>query len=184
MVDSVLKRIAIGDKAAVQQCLKQYGGLVWSLSRRMTTNAEDAEDATQDIFLDLWKHASKFDPAKSSEATFIAMIARRRLIDRMRSSGRTPKMESIEIAEELHGGMVDESIDKGIDANRALTALAGLDPTHREAIRLSVVLGLTHREISEKMGLPLGTVKTNIRRGLLRVREMLGVSSDTSGEIL
>ena len=99
MVDSILKRIAIGDKAAVQQCLKQYGGLVWSLSRRMTTTAEDAEDATQDIFLDLWKHASKFDPAKSSEATFIAMIARRRLIDRMRSSGRTPKMESIEIAE-------------------------------------------------------------------------------------
>jgi len=184
MVDSLLKRIAIGDKAAVQQCLKQYGGLVWSLSRRMTTTAEDAEDATQDIFLDLWKHASKFDPAKSSEATFIAMIARRRLIDRMRSSGRTPKMESIEIAGELHGGRVDESIDAGIDANRALTALAGLDPTHREAIWLSVVLGLTHREIAEKMGLPLGTVKTNIRRGLLRVREMLGVSSDASGEIL
>ena len=93
-------------------------------------------------------------------------------------------MESIEIAEELHGGRVGESIDAGIDANRALKALAGLDPTHREAIRLSVVLGLTHREIAEKMGLPLGTVKTNIRRGLLRVREMLGVNSDASGEIL
>ena len=74
--EAILNRIANGDQDAVQECLKTYGGLVWSLARRMLRNSDDAEDAVQEIFVDIWKNAGRFDPSQSSETTFIAMIAR------------------------------------------------------------------------------------------------------------
>ena len=88
MAEGVLKRIAAGERAAVDECLKKYGGLVWSLARRMLRNQDDAEDAVQEIFVDVWKNAGRFDEAQASETTFIAMIARRRIIDRIRTSTR------------------------------------------------------------------------------------------------
>ena len=87
-VTNVLHRVAAGDRAAVRECLARYGGLVWSLVRRSTSDAAEAEDAVQEIFVDVWQSASRFDPAVASEATFIAMIARRRLIDRARRRNR------------------------------------------------------------------------------------------------
>jgi RNA polymerase sigma-70 factor (ECF subfamily) len=84
VAQAILKRIAAGDKTAVQDCLDSYGGLVWSLARRMSPNTNEAEDAVQEIFIDVWKNAARFDESQSSETTFVAMIARRRLIDRLR----------------------------------------------------------------------------------------------------
>ena len=88
MPDSVLARVGAGDASAVRDALQRFGGLVWALARRMSANTSDAEDAVQEIFVDVWKSAKKFDPAAGSEATFVAMIARRRLIDRMRARQR------------------------------------------------------------------------------------------------
>ena len=88
MAEAILHRITQGDQTAVQDCLKKYGGLVWSLARRMSANTDDAEDAVQEIFIDVWKNAARFDESQSSETTFIAMIARRRLIDRLRYTNR------------------------------------------------------------------------------------------------
>ena len=79
---SPLQRVADGDGDAIKICIDAYGSIVWSLARRMTTNNEEAEDAVQEIFIDLWKSAERFDPQQGSEVTFVAMIARRRLIDR------------------------------------------------------------------------------------------------------
>src|SRR5689334_2870619 len=90
---SLLARVAAGDAAAVRECIAQYGGLVWSIARRFELS--DAEDAVQEIFLDLWKSAARFDPSIASEATFIAMIARRRLIDRRRTRRRRPTTEQL-----------------------------------------------------------------------------------------
>ena len=88
--------MAAGDPLAVQECLDAYGGLVWSLARRMFQSRDDAEDAVQEIFVDIWRNADRFDPAQASETTFIAMIARRRLIDRLRYSNRRLSPESLE----------------------------------------------------------------------------------------
>ena len=93
---TILKRIASGNTPAVQECLDTYGGLVWSLALRMLPNANEAEDAVQEIFIDIWKNAERFDEAQASETTFIAMIARRRLIDRLRKVNRQPNIDSLE----------------------------------------------------------------------------------------
>ena len=92
---TILQRIAAGDTAAVDECLEKYGGLVWSLAKQLTRTQDDAEDATQEVFVELWQKASSFAPDKSSESTFIAMVARRRLIDRLRRDERRPMTASV-----------------------------------------------------------------------------------------
>ena len=86
VAQTILQRIASGDSLAVQECLDTYGGLIWSLARRMLPDVNEAEDAVQEIFIEIWKTAERFDESKSSETTYVAMIARRRLIDRLRKS--------------------------------------------------------------------------------------------------
>jgi RNA polymerase sigma factor (sigma-70 family) len=173
LADTLLQRIAGGDKAAVGLVLDRYGGLVWSLARRAFPNASDAEEVVQEIFLEVWRMAGRFDPAIAAEATFIAMIARRRLIDRRRKVGRT--IATTELAVEP-GGASDRELnraDVGDDAKRAAEALATLSAEQQRVLRLSVIQGLSHEKIAAATGLPLGTVKTHVRRGLIRVRELL-----------
>jgi RNA polymerase sigma-70 factor (ECF subfamily) len=93
--DCVLPRIAAGDPGAASDCLARYGGLVWSLARRFLSNVADAEDAMQDVFIELWKNAGRYDPSRASEPTYVTMIARRRLIDRKRKAGRAPPAQPL-----------------------------------------------------------------------------------------
>jgi RNA polymerase sigma-70 factor (ECF subfamily) len=174
---SILKSVAEGEPGAVQACIDRYGGLVWSLSRRLAGNTADAEDAVQDIFLDVWRSAGRFDPALASESTFIAMIARRRLIDRRRRAGRRLDGEGASpVLEDAAAARPDgtaEALDLSEDARAANNALEQLRPEQQRVIRLSIYHGLSHEKIAEATGLPLGTVKTHVRRGLMRVREIL-----------
>jgi RNA polymerase sigma-70 factor, ECF subfamily len=173
---AILQKIAKGDKTAVQECLRTYGGLVWSLARRMSPNIDDAEDAVQEIFVDVWKNAEKFDETKSSETTFIAMIARRRLIDRIRKVNRSPKSDSIEdMLVEPHNRF-DESMQVSIEAKQAAKALETLRPEQRQVLQLSIYHGYSHQEIADALQMPIGTVKTHARRGIIQVREVLGVN--------
>lgn len=177
MSQSILKRIANGDQSAVQDCLKSYGGLVWSLARRMLRNSDDAEDAVQEIFVDVWKNAERYDEAQASETTFIAMIARRRLIDRIRFTQRRISADSIEdmLSEPARTGDADmQTLVEGREAFRALKALR---PEQQQVLQLSIIQGLSHQEISDATGMPLGTVKTHARRGLIQARELLGVTN-------
>jgi len=179
---AILKSIADGDKTAVQACLKTYGGLVWSLARRMLRNSDEAEDAVQEIFVDIWKNAAKFDPERSSETTFVAMIARRRLIDRIRFSQRRISTDSLE---DVHAEPVDRS-DKtmqiSLEAGEASKALESLRPEQRQVLNLSIIQGMSHQEISDSTGMPLGTVKTHARRGLMQAREFLGLGNPQSAK--
>ena len=182
MAESILDRIARGDKTAVQDCLNKYGGLVWSLARRMSAAQEDAEDAVQEIFVDIWKNAERFDAARSSETTFIAMIARRRLIDRLRYAKRRIAADSLEDITSEPQNRADEEMQTSIEAKDAARALQQLRPEQQQVLQLSIVQGLSHQEISDATGIPLGTVKTHARRGLLQVREFLGMSSVTEAK--
>jgi RNA polymerase sigma-70 factor (ECF subfamily) len=184
MVQGILNRIAAGEASAVDECLKKYGGLVWSLARRMLRNSDDAEDAVQEIFLDVWKNAGKFDEEQSSETTFIAMIARRRLIDRIRFTSRRISADALEdvLAEPMD--RADRKMQTTLEANDAVKAMNTLRPEQREVLQLSIVQGLSHQEIADRTGMPLGTVKTHARRGILQAREFLGLGKlDSSKEV-
>lgn len=178
MAQGILKRIAAGDKTAVQDCLDNYGGLVWSLARRMSPNTDEAEDAVQEIFIDVWKNAARFDETQSSETTFVAMIARRRLIDRLRKINRQPNVDSLEdiLTEPTNGKDLDMQVS--VEAKEAADAMKHLRPEQRQILHLSIVQGFSHQEIADALAMPLGTVKTHARRGLIQVREFLGLDSD------
>lgn len=162
--------------------MKAYGGLVWALARRMLNNSDDAEDAVQEIFVDIWKTAAKFDPLQASETTFVAMIARRRLIDRIRHGSRRISTDPIDdlTAEPSDGS--EGKMQLSLEAREAARALDSLRPEQRRVLQLSIIQGLTHQEISEMTGMPLGTVKTHARRGLLQAREFLGLAEEKQKE--
>ena len=180
VTQTILQRIAGGDQAAVQECLKSYGGLVWSLARRMLRNTEDAEDAVQEIFLDVWKNAERFDASQASETTFVAMIARRRLIDRIRHVQRRISADSIEDILAEPSTRDDKVMQTNVEAREAAKAVDQLRPEQRQVLQLSIVHGLSHQEIADATGMPLGTVKTHARRGIIQVREILGLG-DAAG---
>jgi RNA polymerase sigma factor (sigma-70 family) len=171
----LLARIAAGERAAMHECLARYSGLVWTIARRFESG--DAEDAVQEIFLDLWKSAARFDPEVASETVFVAMIARRRLIDRRRTRGRRPVTESI--ADDPVVATTDSGPDTCAEASRAARALDQLRPDQRRVLVLSTCHGMSHGEIAEATGMPLGTVKAHARRGLLAIRAaLLGVEAE------
>lgn len=163
----ILPSVAAGDRAAVRRCIDRWGPLVWSLARRHCDGPAEAEDAVQDIFVELWKSAGRFDPAVGSEATFVATVARRRLIDRHRRRARRPDAApAAETAEEPR-------VEARVDGRRALRALEALSPEQRDVVALAACQGFTHGEIAARTRLPLGTVKSHARRGLLKLRDAL-----------
>ncbi len=177
VTDSVLNRVAMGDAGAVQECLDRFGGLVWSLALRFLGNPTDAEDAVQEIFVDLWKNAERYRPERGSEATFVTVLTRRRLIDRRRRAQRsldtTPLPDSLpsQRQEAFH------HVEVADEAAHAARALEVLRPEQRQVLELAIYHGLSHEAIAQQTQLPLGTVKTHVRRGLIRVRELLAASN-------
>ena len=168
---TLLERVGAGDASAVPLLLDKYGPLVWSIARRQV-GVEAAEDLVQEIFIQIWSQAERFDASKASEATFLTMIARRRGIDFIRKTGRRPTTEVL--PEELPTERLGlEAIDIADEARVAMEALSQLKPEQQQVLRLGIVDGMTHSEIADATNLPLGTVKSHSRRGLERVRELL-----------
>jgi len=178
LADSILKRIAEGDRNAVQECLNKYGGLVWSIARKLLRDQDDAEDAVQEVFVDVWKNAGRFDESQASETTFIAMIARRRVIDKIRHSARRISADSLDDVLLEPFTRSDKAMQISVEAEEAAKAMRTLRPEQQQVLRLSIVQGMSHQEIADATGMPLGTVKTHARRGLVAVREVLGVKGN------
>ena len=169
----LLARIAQGDADAVKDCLDRYGPLVWSLTKRLSRDTTTLEDVVQEIFIAIWKNAGRFDPAKASEQTFIALIARRRIIDRQRRMAASPRLEALEDTSAAAEHAEFAEVDLGDEARRAREAMSMLSPDQRRLILMSVVEGRTHQEIATATGIPLGTVKSHIRRGLEKTAQIL-----------
>ncbi len=183
----LLARASQGDDGAVRECLSRFGPIVWGLARRMSPARADAEDAVQEIFLDLWEHGGRYDAQRGTEEAFVAVVARRRLIDRRRKVQRRPVTESIDASpggpdvrpEEGHDGGIETSAEAALAAR----AMTGLRPEQREVLRLSVAEGLTHDEIAAHTGMPVGTVKAHARRGLIRIRKLLLGEGTSEGDV-
>ena len=169
---SLLQRIGAGDTSAMLACMERFRGLVWSLVRRSCSNATDAEDIVQEIFISVWRSAHRFDPTIASESTFVSVIARRRLIDRTRQRMRRPTpgpiIQDIEFEHvELPRCQIKEA------GTIAQAALLELRQEQQQVLQLSIECGCSHEQIATATGLPLGTVKTHARRGLLKLRDAL-----------
>lgn len=174
--DKLLERVARGDRTATQECIRRHGAMVWSLALRSTHgNRADAEDAVQEIFIEVWRAAGKYDPSKGSESLFVAMIARRRLIDRFRA--KAPETTDIDDVEIIAEDDPAQDAELGADFNAVRAGLAQLKPEERKVLDLGFVYGMTQSEIVERTGMPLGTVKSHMRRGLIRLREWMQVGS-------
>jgi RNA polymerase sigma-70 factor (ECF subfamily) len=184
MAESVLARIAQGDALAVRECIEEFGGLVWAIARRLTRSRADAEDAVQEIFTDIWRSAGRFDPAQGSEKVFITTIARRRLIDRMRRLSQQIETDPVEVLDTIAWADPGTRAEVCVEAEHAARAVAQLRPEQRKMLELAVLRGMSHSEIAESLNVPLGTVKTMVRRGLIQVRKLMGVEvSDSSQQL-
>ncbi|MEM0925539.1 MAG: sigma-70 family RNA polymerase sigma factor [Planctomycetota bacterium] len=171
--EDILYRIARGDSDAVSDCLDRYGNFLWSLAKRYCGEAE-AEDAVQEIFVELWRSAERFDRSKASEMTFVALVARRRLIDRRRRGGSAPDLVSIEdsgcdVAQSTGSDVVELS-DEAAKAGECLKKLSEKQQT---VLQMSIDQAQPHTAIAERLKMPLGTVKSYARRGLLQLRECM-----------
>ena len=178
----ILPRVATGDPAAISTCLDRYGNLVWSLARRSLSDRQAAEDAVQEIFLKLWEVAGRFNPEIASETTFVAMIARRKLIDinRKKVVASTSDVEFDEFSARPSDVVVDLEIKD--EAAKAKELLSQLPEDQQTVIKLNIFDGLSHARIAEATGLSLGTVKTHIRRGILKLRRALFPQVDLYGD--
>lgn len=170
--EPILPRVAAGEPRAMNECITRYGGLVWGIIRRSVKNTTAAEDLVQEVFTEIWKKAAFFDPAVASEATFIALVARRRSIDFLRRQGRQPDFDPLEAAGSIPASSAPAP-SLNCDPEAVKSSVASLPDDTRELFRLFFDEGFTHPEIAEKTGLPLGTVKTRLRRGLITLREQL-----------
>lgn len=169
--ESVLDRIAAGDERAVSECIERYGALVWRMARRRLGRFPgDVEDAVQEVFVELWQCAERFDPARGCEQAFVATVAHRRLIDHHRRAaareagmGRRhePRMDAEE-RRSVRGG-----------AGRIGSCIDELPEDERRAVWMWARGGLSHTQIAAATSSPVGTVKTRLRRAFGRLEEAM-----------
>lgn len=150
-----------------------FGGLIWSMARKKGLGQQDAEDIVQEVFIDIWKSAKRYDPNQASETAYVAMITRRRLIDRLRREQRRPATQSM--VPEIHdfAGEEHQRLENKVEVALAKKALDTLKPRERHVVLLSTMHGMSHGQIADKTGIPLGTVKTYIRRSLMRLADLM-----------
>ena len=170
---NLLAEVATGDSKAFEELTKKYGNLIWSIARRYLSNQAEAEDAVQEIFLALWQSASRVDANKGSEITFIATIARRRLIDGLRKNNKHKILQSIDDAISNDVFQQKSNLEKNAELSLAIGILETLEKKDQELLSLSIYQGYSHVEIAKLLNLPLGTVKTKIRRNLMKIREKI-----------
>lgn len=177
---NLLPHVAGGDQAAVGLVIERYGGLIATLANRYCKNPQDAEDAIQEVFVELWKNAWRFRPTKGAEVTFVAMIARRRLVDLNRRRRDRPVVDvdvdslpTTSFNNFANLGNVDGNAELAEQVETAAAFLKTLPGKQRKVILRAIYGGLSHSEVAKETGLPLGTVKTWIRQGLRKLRKEL-----------
>jgi len=170
--DSILFSLAKEEAGAFEKLVDQYGNLIWSIARRYLSNQTEAEDAVQEVFIAIWKSAGRFDPNKASEITFVSMIARRRLIDHVRKIYRHKKLEPIDDCFDDDALQTKSILDQSTDVKIISEAINQFAEEDKELLSLSIYQGYSHSEISKLMNIPLGTVKTKLRRNLIKLREI------------
>ena len=169
----LMHRVAAGDEAAVVELYERFSSLVFKVARQLLPTRPEAEDAVQEIFVRLWQTADRYDPRRAKLVTWVMLIARRHLIDRIRRNAvrRTTTTYHAEPGTAKTDRGPDYSPQEDERNSRLLQQLAGLPELQRVVIERAYLYGFTLREVSEQLEAPLGTVKSALSRGLARLRE-------------
>jgi RNA polymerase sigma-70 factor (ECF subfamily) len=172
--DRLLLLAARGDERAFASLYDLVAPQVFGLVRRVVRNPAVAEEVTQEVFVQVWRTCTRFDPSTAGARTWICTIAHRRAVDRVRSEeAHTRRTERYGQEAAVDPAPVTETVIDDLDRLRVRRALDVLTPVQRESVELAYYGGYTHVEVASLLGLPLGTVKTRIRDGLIRLRGSL-----------
>lgn len=175
--DMLLPRIAAGDPDATELAYSRFGASIRRLARACRVPRADLDDAVQEVMLKLWQNASRFDPTRASESTFVALVARRRLIDLQRHRARRLDPDSLENREHDATGACAGplAVEAREELSKVRRLLPALGDASREIMDLRYVDGLSLDAIALRLDMPIGTVKSLVRRTLIRMRDRLGV---------
>lgn len=178
---SLVAAMARGEERAASVLYDRHGAVMYGLALRMVTESADAEDVVLDAFAQAWRDASRYDTSRGSVLGWLTTIVRTRALDAIRARGRRAKMVDTaaatldEPAAMSQGApSPDRAVEERERAVAVSSALQALPDAQRRAIELAFFEGLTHQEVAERLREPLGTVKTRIRLGMLKLRDMLG----------
>lgn len=173
----LLRRAGRGDEAAFAEWYDATSARAFGLAVRVLRDRAQAEEVTQESYLDCWRHAARFDPAKGSPLAWLLTIVHRKAVDRVRSAEASGRRDTAYTRREqdVEHDTTAEEATASLEATRVRTALAGLTDKQRQAVELAFLGGYTHTEVAAMLDLPIGTAKTRIRDGLIRLRDALGV---------
>jgi len=174
---ALLGQVARGDRDAFEAVCHRIGAPVFGAVRAVVRDLPQSEEVAQEVLVEVWQCASRFDPGRGSAMAWIMTIAHRRAVDRVRSEHRWAKRELRAASHTVAYDDVAEKAEANLDAERVRRCLRSLTELQREAVTLAYYGGLTYREVAALLGVAAGTVSTRMRDGLIRLRDCLGVES-------
>ncbi len=170
-----IRRCAAGERAALQELYRDTSAKLYGVCLRILGDRTEAEDVLQETYIAVWRQAARFDPQRASPITWLATIARNRAIDRLRSSARFRSSEPIEAANETAdcAPLASEVVARSQEHAALLRCLGELEPQQADCVRTAFFEGLTYDALAKRMGVPPGTMKSWMRRSLMRLRGCL-----------
>jgi RNA polymerase sigma-70 factor, ECF subfamily len=180
--DAVLmSQVARAQSAALGELYDRYGRMVFSLAFRITGSSETAEEITQDVFVQVWRFAEHFDPQQGKLTTWLSSVTRNRAIDILRQQNVRPEGHADSLDDDLFSfndpageAVVEPSVELHLQQQQVRQALEQLPVDQRQALSLAYFMGMTQQEIAETLKQPLGTIKTRIRLGMIKLKDLLG----------
>lgn len=176
-LEDLLTAVATGDRAAFAELYDRTAPRVLGLIKRLLIDHSQSEEVAQEVFLEIWQTAVRYQPSKGAAVTWMLTMAHRRAVDRVRSS-QSSRDRDVRIGiRDFEPGFdqVSESVEVSVEHERVSKALARLTELQRQAVKLAYYGGLSHSEIAARLSIPIGTVKTRLRDGMIRLRDELGV---------
>ncbi len=174
-LDDLLTAVARGDERAYDAVYDLTSGWVLGIARKVLRDPALAEEVMQEVMLEVWRLASRFDPARGSGNSWVMTLAHRRAVDRVRSERSHAVRELRAATAVIDYDDVTEAVEASLEAERVQRCLASLTSLQRECVSLAYYSGYTYAEVAELLGVPAGTVKTRMRDGLIKLRDCLGV---------